>query len=106
VSTLVLVVGLVCGGMTMYMGAMIGVMRRRSKCPACGAKKLALVQVTRGLEWPPQGRPLDLAMFRCEGCGARFGRQGNGSLIPKEAWDAGMRDGIPKATIVPPSKDR
>jgi hypothetical protein len=90
----------------MYMGAMIGVMRRRSKCPACGAKKLALVQVTRGLEWPPQGRPLDLAMFRCEGCGARFGRQGNGSLIPKEAWDAGMRDGIPKATIVPPSKDR
>ena len=88
----------------MYMGAMVGVMRRRTKCPACGNKRLAMVSVTRGVVWPPQGRPLDLQMYLCEGCGARFGRQGNGELIAKEAWDAGMRDAIPKATVVPPKE--
>ena len=116
---MVITVGLVCGGMGAYLLAMVGVLRRREKCPACGAKKLALVSLTRGATWPPMkrrdfessspsarkagcDRPEDTSLHRCEACGLEACRAGDGPLIPKHAWDAGQREpvAIPTATVV------
>jgi hypothetical protein len=104
VSTAVVVVGLVCGGMTMYVAAMAAVLRKRGDCPTCRKRGLRLVSLTRGIEWPPSGRPADFSMHRCDACGAEFGRQGNGPFVPKEAWDAGARGEFPTAVVVPPRK--
>jgi hypothetical protein len=104
-STVVVVVGLMCGGMAVYVAAMGVVLRKRVACPACGKRALRLQALTRGIEWPPKGRPTDFSMHRCEACGAEFGRQGNGPFVPKEAWDAGARGEFPSAVVVwPPRK--
>jgi hypothetical protein len=99
---MVIAVGLVCGGMGAYVVAMVAVLRRRDKCPACGENKLALVALTRGTTWPPKDRPEDTSLHRCEACGAEACRAGDGPLIPKHAWDAGQREPvpIPTATVV------
>ncbi len=102
-STMVIAVGLVCGGMGAYLVAMVGVLRKRDRCPACDRKALALVSLTRGTTWPPQGRPEDTSLHRCTACGLEVCRAGDGPLIPRHAWEAGQREPMPiaKATIVP-----
>ena len=97
-STMVIAVGLVCGGMGAYLFAMVGVLRKREVCPACAHRQLRLVSLTRGTEWPPQ----DTSLHRCSACGLEVCRQGNGPLIPKAMWDEGVRIQvpIPRATVV------
>jgi hypothetical protein len=102
VSSLIVVVGLVCGGMTIYVGAMAALMRRRTRCPACDHPTLSMRSLQRGVVWPPKGRPVDQSFYKCDACNAEFGREGKGPLVPKHAWDAGQRGEIPKATVVPP----
>ncbi len=101
-STMVIAVGLVCGGMGAYLFAMVGVLKKRDVCPACDRKQLVLVALTRGTTWPPKGAPKDTSVHRCKACGLEVCREGEGPLIPKAAWDAGERTAIaiPKATTV------
>lgn len=101
-STIVIAVGLVCGGMGVYLTAMVAVLNRREKCPSCGAKKVVLVRLTRGSEWPPVDRPSDTSVHVCRACGIEACREGAGPLIPKLAWDAGERAPrpLPTATLV------
>ena len=69
-STMVIAVGLVCGGMGAYLFAMVGVLKKRDVCPACDRKQLVLVSLTRGTTWPPKGAPADTSVHRCKACGA------------------------------------
>jgi hypothetical protein len=105
VSTAVVVVGLVCGGIAAYAVAIARSMRRRTTCPGCGEQALRMRKLVRGLTWPPRGRPVDESFHRCDACGAEFGRENSGPLVPKQAWDEGARGEIPRATALPP-KDR
>jgi len=104
VSTVVIVVGLVCGGMAAYVAAMARVMNKRLTCPACGERTLRLRSLVRGHHWPPQGRPIDESLHRCDACGAEFGRENDGPLVPKQAWDEGARGEFPKAIALPPKE--
>jgi DNA-directed RNA polymerase subunit RPC12/RpoP len=99
---MVITVGIVCGGMGAYLLAMVGVLRKRDRCPACGERRLVLVALTRGATWPPKDRPADTSLHRCQACGHEACRAGDGPLIPKHAWDAGQREStaIPTATVV------
>jgi hypothetical protein len=104
VSTVVVVVGLVCGGMAAYVAAMARAITRRATCPACGKKTLRMRSLVRGHVWPPRGRPIDESLHRCDACGSEFGRENDGPLVPKQAWDEGARGEIPKATALPPKE--
>jgi len=92
-SSLLLAVGMVCGGMTAYVAAMMAVLRRRKLCPACGKRRVTGMQFFR-----------DQALLRCEACGAEFGQKDGGPLIPKALWDAGMRDHPPAARLLMPGE--
>jgi len=126
VSTLVVVAGLVCGGMTIYLGAMAALIRRRTKCPACDHPTLRMWSIKprtasgsaprsdesdlahRSAVWPTSGAPgVDHRFYKCDACNAEFGREGKGPLVPKATWDSGGRGDIPRATVVTTSpKDR
>jgi hypothetical protein len=101
--SVLLAVGMVCGGMTAYVAAMMAVLRRRKVCPSCGKKRVTGTQhlratvVVDGVRMP-EGR----SFYRCEACGAEFGQRDDGPLIPKARWDEGMRDHPPMARALPP----
>ena len=73
-STLVLAVGIVCGGVGAYVAAMAAVMRSRTRCPHCRRQTLAIKKLVRGHVWPPPGgKPIDETLYQCTKCGAEFG---------------------------------
>jgi DNA-directed RNA polymerase subunit RPC12/RpoP len=101
-STFVLAVGVVCGGVGAYVAAMAAILRSKTRCPACKTQTLAIKSLTRGHVWPPpDGKPIDETLYACRTCGAEFGREGNGPLIPRHAWDAGAREAFPAAKALP-----
>lgn len=102
-ESIILAVGLVCGGTAAYaVATMTGMLRRKDICPACGHKDLKMISLQRGKTWPPPKVPEDTSLHRCQTCGLEVCRAGDGPLIPKGMWDAGMRApvAIPRVTVV------
>jgi hypothetical protein len=78
---------------------LIWLVRRRPRCPSCNAATLVRDRSVNagGIELSTGGR-----MYRCVACNAEFRRHHDeGPLIPRSAWDAGSRDGFPKAQALP-----
>src|SRR5258705_9932305 len=96
---------LVCG-LGGYLAAITVVVRGSNRCPACRERTLVVRSLVRGRVWPPVNRtPIDETLYRCEACGAEFGREGRGPLIPRHAWDAGAREAFPAARVLPKGHD-
>ncbi|MFT3699080.1 MAG: hypothetical protein QM831_38395 [Kofleriaceae bacterium] len=89
---IVCTVGAIAGG-----GYLIG--RRRELCPACNRKKLKVTGGVLASARVPEGNGWSTE-YTCDACSAKFARWKNGDLIPKEAWDRGVREAPPVATIV------
>ncbi len=88
-------IGLLAGG-----GWMLG--RSRERCPACNAKGLKLTggsKASARTSEDPYSNGWSME-YTCTACGAQFARWKHGGLIPKEAWDRGVREAPPKATVV------
>ncbi len=69
----------------------------RARCPECDAAlALDIRNNPAGVVWGSPGA----RMFRCKSCGAEYRRENRGPLIPKTAWDAGARVGLPRATVL------
>ncbi|HEX4423582.1 MAG TPA: hypothetical protein VH165_36985 [Kofleriaceae bacterium] len=66
------------------------VMRRR--CLDCRRKSLDYLSFSA-----PRPGPWG---FRCKHCGAEFCRQPGGPLVPRAAWDEGVRGEIPEARVI------
>lgn len=105
-STAVLAVGIVCGGVGAYVLAMAAVIARsRIRCPVCGTRKLVIKSIVRGHVWPPPtGKPVDETIYQCRGCGGEFGREADGPLIARHAFEAGAREAFPVARALPPKE--
>ena len=111
--TLVLAAGVVGGGIAVYLASLIVSGRLRGEaCPGCSRRTLELVNFFRATERDEAGRrfPSCWSELRCTACGAEFCRYGpetHGSdLITKQAFEAGARESIPRATLVHRDTDK
>jgi hypothetical protein len=100
--SLLLGLGLVCGGTAAFVLAMRAVAVRREPCPTCQHKALRQREVRRATVELADGRtaPAVHVFLRCDTCHAEFWRRDRGGLVPKAAWDAGAREPLATATIV------
>lgn len=70
---------------------------RRRPCPACSTRLLKMTAHRRVVDL---GETWSETAYRCAGCGGEFMQRGRGSLVPRHAWDRGVRDGIPPARLL------
>ena len=89
-------------GILSYAVSTISLRQRRTHCPTCGSLALDTYDFVRATEVDSEGRrvPSWWTKHRCTSCGASFVRYNGGGLITREAFDAGARVALPKATVV------
>lgn len=67
----------------------------RKKCPVCRRRAVAM----RFTDGYTDGKT-NIVSFRCKKCRAEFRTLDGGPLIPREAFDAGVREPVPEAKVV------
>ncbi len=70
----------------------------RVRCPRC---RQPTVELDVREDFAGVDRESGAIKFHCISCGAEFRRQDKGPMIDRDAWDAGARDPIPAARVVP-----
>ena len=71
-------------------------------CPSCRSHSLDTYDFVRGTEVDSAGQRFSSSWtkHRCDSCGVSYVRYNGGGLITKEAFEAGARVALPKATVV------
>ena len=83
------------GGIAYVLPALV-----RPHCPVCVRRSAKLVARRRGYDRDDGRATYFEARYACTSCSAELVQRDGGPLITKAAWEAGMRDAPPTATVV------
>jgi len=88
--------GLIAGVAGMYFGGGWLLTRSRGVCPACRAKALRDIGLTKVYGGKGGGYYNEYA---CESCHSKFRQWMRNGLVPLEAWERGVREPPPVAIV-------